>query len=94
MVAIARAVLAGPDVLVLDEPTEGLAPVMVTAVTRLIDRLRADGVAVLLMEQSGGFPFEVADHVLTIDRGVIRPADRSVMQDRAGQARDDRESGT
>jgi len=94
MVAIARAVLAGPDVLVLDEPTEGLAPVMVAAVRRLIDRLRTDGVAVLLMEQSGGFPFEVADDVLAIDRGVIRSVDRDVIQDRAGQAHDDRESGT
>lgn len=72
MLAIARAVLAGPDVLMLDEPTEGLAPAVVELVARLIRRLRDDGVAVLLFEQNGGFPFEVADQVLAIERGEVR----------------------
>ena len=72
MLSIARAVLAGPDVLVLDEPTEGLAPAVVELVARLIRRLRTDGVAVLLFEQNGGFPFEVADQVLAIERGEVR----------------------
>jgi branched-chain amino acid transport system ATP-binding protein len=71
MLAIARAVLLGPDVLVLDEPTEGLAPAVVDLVAGLVRRLRADGVGVLLLEQQGAFPTEVADRVCSIDRGVI-----------------------
>jgi ABC-type branched-subunit amino acid transport system ATPase component len=71
MLAIARAVLLGPDVLVLDEPTEGLAPAVVELVAGLVRRLRQDGVAVLLMEQDSGFPVHIADQVLTLDRGVL-----------------------
>ena len=71
MLAISRAVLLGPDVLVMDEPTEGLAPSVVDLVARLIARLREQGVAVLVMEQVGGFPFAVADRVLAMDRGLI-----------------------
>jgi branched-chain amino acid transport system ATP-binding protein len=77
MLAIARAVLLGPDVVVMDEPTEGLSPAVVELVAGLVARLRADGVSVLLMEQSGAFPFDVADQVLAMDRGVLRgPAAR------------------
>src|SRR5215207_1996517 len=72
MLAIARAVLLGPDVVVMDEPTEGLAPAVVELVAGLVAHLRTDGVSVLLMEQSGGFPFQVADDALAMDRGVLR----------------------
>ena len=71
MLAITRAVLLGPDVLVLDEPTEGLAPAVVELVATLVGRLRQAGVAVLLLEQNGWFPKEVSDRVLSIERGVI-----------------------
>lgn len=71
MLAIIRAVILGPSVVVLDEPTEGLAPSVVTIVGELVSRLRAQGVATLLMEQHGGFPFTVADRVLRIERGVL-----------------------
>jgi branched-chain amino acid transport system ATP-binding protein len=73
MLAIARAVLLGPDAIVMDEPTEGLAPAVVELVAGLIARLRADGVSVLLMEQAGAFPAAVADEVLTMQRGALRP---------------------
>jgi branched-chain amino acid transport system ATP-binding protein len=72
MLAIARAVLPGPRVIVLDEPTEGLAPAIVDLVATLVTTLRDRGVAVLLLEQPGPFPARVADEVLHIDRGVIR----------------------
>lgn len=75
ILSIARAALLGPSVIVLDEPTEGLAPSIVDLVGQLIGRLRDQGVATLLMEQHGGFPFTVADRVLTIDRGVLQTAD-------------------
>jgi branched-chain amino acid transport system ATP-binding protein len=71
MLAIARAVLPGPDVVVMDEPTEGLAPAVVELVGALVTRLREDGVSVLLMEQRGAFPLAVADDVLEMERGVI-----------------------
>jgi branched-chain amino acid transport system ATP-binding protein len=71
MLAITRAVLRGPRVLVLDEPTEGLAPAIVDAVAGLVRELRSRGVAVLLMEQPGPVVGMLADRVLTIDRGLI-----------------------
>jgi branched-chain amino acid transport system ATP-binding protein len=71
MLAIARAVLRGPRVLVLDEPTEGLAPAIVDVVAELIRRQRDRGVAVLLFEQIGSFPDQVADDVVRMERGAI-----------------------
>jgi branched-chain amino acid transport system ATP-binding protein len=71
MLAIVRAVLLGPDVLVMDEPTEGLAPSVVTAVGDVIGLLRERGVSTLLMEQPGPFPAAVADRVATMDRGEL-----------------------
>ena len=71
MLALARAVLLGPRVLVLDEPTEGLAPSIVTAVANLVRLLRTRGLAVVLMEQTGPFPDALADRVVTMDRGVV-----------------------
>lgn len=77
MLAITRAAILGPSVIVLDEPTEGLAPSVVELVGELILRLQAQGVATLLMEQHGVFPLTVADRVLTIDRGVVRASAES-----------------
>jgi branched-chain amino acid transport system ATP-binding protein len=71
MLAITRAVLLGPRVLVLDEPTEGLAPAIVTAVAGLVRDLRDQGVAVVLMEQPGPFVDTLADRTVTMDRGLI-----------------------
>ena len=71
MLAIARAVCTGPSVLVLDEPTEGLAPAIVDAVGALVTRLAATGIAVLLTEQQGAFPHAVASRVLHMHRGVV-----------------------
>ena len=77
MLAIARAVLPGPRVIVLDEPTEGLAPAIVDLVAELVGTLRERGVGVLLLEQPGPFPARVADELLQIDRGVLTPARRT-----------------
>ncbi|CNE19035.1 ABC transporter-like protein [Mycobacterium tuberculosis] len=71
MLAITRAVLPGPAVLVLDEPTEGLAPSIVSAVGRLVRRLRDRGTAVLLMERPGEFARGLADRVAAMDRGLL-----------------------
>jgi ABC-type branched-subunit amino acid transport system ATPase component len=71
ILATARAVLLGPDVVVMHEPTEGLAPAVVRLVGALVARLRDDGVSVLLMDQHGAFPPAVADEVVEMERGVI-----------------------
>jgi branched-chain amino acid transport system ATP-binding protein len=71
MLAIARAVLLGPAFIVLDEPTEGLAPAVVELVGALLRRLRDTDVGVLLMEQARRFPFDVADVVHSMDRGAL-----------------------
>lgn len=77
MLAVVRAVLLGPSVLVLDEPTEGLAPSIVSSVGNLVGVLRGREVATLLMERPGPFPYAVADTVATMERGemsAVRPA--------------------
>src|SRR5215217_306524 len=77
MLAIGRAVLLGPSVLIMDEPTEGLAPSVVALVAQLMGHLRDRGVGIVLFEQVAGFPFQVGDEVLAIDRGaIVGPATR------------------
>jgi branched-chain amino acid transport system ATP-binding protein len=72
MLAIGRAVLLGPIVLVMDEPTEGLAPAVVELVEGLITHLREKGVGILLFEQVGLFPTDIADDVATMSRGIVQ----------------------
>ncbi len=71
MLAIARVVLLGSRAVVLDEPTEGLAPSIVASVADLVRLLKERGVAVVLMEQAGPFPHRLADRVATMDRGLL-----------------------
>jgi branched-chain amino acid transport system ATP-binding protein len=71
MLAIARALVANPRLLVMDEPTEGLAPALVTAVADLIGRVKHEQTAVLLVEQNAAFAVRVADAVHVMSRGTI-----------------------
>ncbi len=71
MLAIARALIANPVLLVMDEPTEGLAPALVAEVATLIRRLKDSGTAVLLVEQNARFAVEVADTVHVMSQGRI-----------------------
>jgi branched-chain amino acid transport system ATP-binding protein len=71
MLAIARALVANPVFLVMDEPTEGLSPAMVGEVATLIRELRGEGTAILLAEQNAAFAVEVADHVHVMSKGTI-----------------------
>jgi branched-chain amino acid transport system ATP-binding protein len=70
-VAIARALVANPVLLVMDEPTEGLAPAIVAEVARLIGRLRQDGMTVLLAEQNAAFAVQVSDYAYVMSQGHI-----------------------
>ena len=71
MLAIARALMTGPKILLMDEPTEGLAPVMVELVEEILKKLRSDGLGILLVEQNFYSAMEVADRVYIIETGNV-----------------------
>jgi branched-chain amino acid transport system ATP-binding protein len=71
MLAIARALVANPVLVVMDEPTEGLSPAMVAEVAALIGRLRNEGTSVLLVEQNAAFAVKVSDYVYVMSQGTI-----------------------
>ena len=72
MLAIARALMGNPDFILLDEPTEGLAPVLVHALEEQIRKLREAGLTVLLAEQNVRSTIRVSDRGYIIDNGQIR----------------------
>jgi branched-chain amino acid transport system ATP-binding protein len=71
MLATGRALVTNPDLLLMDEPTEGLAPLIVRELGRIIADLRAEGISILLVEQNLGFALELADHVYVLSKGTI-----------------------
>jgi len=71
ILAIARALVTNRSFLVMDEPTEGLAPALVAEITRLIRRLRDEGTSVLLAEQNAAFAVTAADYVHVMSKGAI-----------------------
>jgi branched-chain amino acid transport system ATP-binding protein len=71
MVAIARVLLGAPGLVLLDEPSQGLAPRVVQDVMRVVRRLREEAVAVLLVEQNVETALEVADRACVLDRGRL-----------------------
>ncbi len=71
MLAIARALTTNPELLLMDEPTEGLAPLLVREVGRVIENLKAQGLSILLVEQNLPLALRVADHVHVLSRGRV-----------------------
>jgi branched-chain amino acid transport system ATP-binding protein len=71
MLAIARALVTHPKVVLLDEPSEGLAPLVVDQIGGMIKAIASDGVAVLLVEQDLHLAFGVADEIAVMAKGVI-----------------------
>ncbi len=71
MLAIGRALMARPKVMLLDEPSMGLAPVIVQEVFRTIARLKSEGMTMLLVEQFARAALEVADYAYVMERGRI-----------------------
>ena len=71
MVAISRALLGSPGLVLLDEPSQGLAPKIVQDVLETMRRLKAEGIAVLIVEQNALAALEVSDRVYVMERGRI-----------------------
>jgi len=74
MLAIARAMMLEPKLLLLDEPTEGLMPRMVAQIRTIVDALHQEGVAILLVEQNVPLTLEVSDRVYIMEKGAVRHA--------------------
>jgi branched-chain amino acid transport system ATP-binding protein len=72
MLAIARAMMLEPKIILLDEPTEGLMPRMVAQIARIIDVLRRDGVAILLVEQNVALTLECSRRIYFMEKGEVR----------------------
>ena len=85
MLAIGRALMGNPRVLLMDEPSEGLAPLIVAEVGRTIARLKEEGQSIVLVEQNVKLAFGLADEVVILNTG------RVVYAGGAAEVRDNRE---
>jgi branched-chain amino acid transport system ATP-binding protein len=72
MLAIARAMMLEPKIILLDEPTEGLMPRMVSQIREIVDMLHREGVAILLVEQNVALTLTVSNRIYIMEKGVVR----------------------
>ena len=71
MLSIARALLLNPKLLILDEPSQGLAPLITSEVFRIVTQMRTEGISVLLVEQNVRMSLEIADYAYVLDDGQV-----------------------
>ena len=71
MLSIARALLLNPKLLILDEPSQGLAPLIVREVFRIVQQMKDEGISVLLVEQNARMSLEIADDAYVLDDGIV-----------------------
>lgn len=86
MLAIGRALMTDPDILILDEPTEGLAPIIIEQIFEKLADLKSQGMTIMLVEQNLHFALELADNVSLMSRGQI------VWQGLPSELKDDQEA--
>jgi branched-chain amino acid transport system ATP-binding protein len=84
MLAIARALMTNPRVLLMDEPSEGLAPQIVAEVMATIRQLKEHGLSILLVEQNARLVFDVADDIVILNSGRVVVDDTSAVLKRDG----------
>jgi branched-chain amino acid transport system ATP-binding protein len=72
MLAIARAMMLEPEIILLDEPTEGLMPRMISQIRQIVEALSQEGVAILLVEQNVPLTLELSQRVYIMEKGVVR----------------------
>ncbi len=84
MLAIARALILNPSLLLLDEPTEGLAPIVVQELGRIVETLVSEGLALILVEQHARLALSLTRTAIVLERGRIahRAPSAQLMQDR------------
>ncbi len=85
MLAIARALVSNPDLVLMDEPSEGLAPLVIQEVASIIEQLRRERVSLLLAEQNLPLALRVADYVYVVSKGAV------VFEGNPGQLRGNKE---
>jgi len=83
MLAIARALMSKPEAILMDEPSTGLAPMIVTEIFGVIRRLKQEGNTILLIEQNAKMALKVSDRAYVIESGriVLEGAARELMED-------------
>ena len=89
MLAMGRVLVGNPKLLLIDEPTEGLAPMIVTEIFRLMEELKAQGVAILLIEQNIHKAIHLCNRHYVVERGKVvlegnsqKPEDRAELMKR------------
>ena len=83
MLTISRTLMTNPELLLLDEPSEGLAPLVVASLLEQVAKLKRDGLTILLAEQGVEFSLALADRVYVLEKGSV------VYQGPAASLRDD-----
>ncbi|HEY8249974.1 MAG TPA: ABC transporter ATP-binding protein [Burkholderiales bacterium] len=71
MLAIARGLMTNPDCLIMDEPSEGLAPIIIQGLWQAIAKLKAQGLSILLVEQNAALALQLVDYVHVISKGRV-----------------------
>jgi len=82
MLAIGRALMSSPRLLVLDEPSMGLAPVLIEDIAAVLRRLREQGVSMLLVEQNAKLTFELTDRCVVLEHGqLVKEGSSAALRD-------------